>query len=186
MKTITEDILSWSKDFVELPNKHLGNLPTCPYAKTARLKGQIRIVEEPKGEDFLITIVKECEQIKTIDKKITIVGCGDLSISADELVDYIHALNHVFVPKDVYMMCHHPDDAEEIEPVEFLEDTNWVPENEFMMVLIQPFMELEDASEHLSKTGFYDNWTKDYYEGTVKKRQSYRRLYNGRNEKISK
>ena len=57
MKTITEDILSWSKDFVELPNKHLGNLPTCPYAKTARLKGQIRIVEEPKGEDFLITDV---------------------------------------------------------------------------------------------------------------------------------
>jgi hypothetical protein len=91
VKTITEDILSWSKDFVELPNKHLGNLPTCPYAKTARLKGQIRIVEEPKGQDFLITIVKECEQIKTIDKKITIVGCGDLSISADELVDYIHA-----------------------------------------------------------------------------------------------
>ena len=47
-------------------------------------------------------------------------------------------------------------------------------------------MELENASEHLSKTGFYDNWTKDYYEGTVKKRQSYRRLYDGRNEKKSK
>ena len=47
-------------------------------------------------------------------------------------------------------------------------------------------MELEDASEHLNKTGFYDNWTQDYYEGTVKKRQSYRRLYYGRNEKKSK
>ncbi len=186
MKTITEDILSWSKDFVELPNKHLGNLPTCPYAKRARLDGQIRIVEEPKGDNLLQTIVRECEQIKDLGKKITIVGCGDVSISADELVDYIHALNHVFVPKDVYMMCHHPDDGEEIEPVEFLEDTEWSPENVFMMVLIQPFMELENASEHLSKTGFYDNWTKDYYEGTVKKRQSYRRLYDGRNEKKSK
>tara|TARA_Y100001951_G_C11280981_1_gene265332 strand:- start:256 stop:816 length:561 start_codon:yes stop_codon:yes gene_type:complete len=186
VKTITEDILSWSKDFVELPNKHLGNLPTCPYAKTARLKGQIKIVEEKKANNLLITVIKQCEIIKQIKERIIIVGCDDLSMTADELIDYVHALNHVFVPKDVYLMCHHPQDGGEDEPVEFLEDTEWYPENEFMMVLVQPFMELENASEHLSKTGFYDNWTKDYYEGTVKKRQSYRRLYNGWNEKKSK
>tara|TARA_R100001463_G_scaffold62902_1_gene115846 strand:- start:823 stop:1383 length:561 start_codon:yes stop_codon:yes gene_type:complete len=186
VKSITEDILSWSKDFIELPNKHLGNLPTCPYAKTARLKNQIKIIEQPNAEDLLITIIKQCQIIKKLNKKIIIIGCPDLSMTADELVDYIHALNHVFVPKDVYLMCHHPEDDGEEEPVEFLEDTDWYPENTFMMVLIQPFMELENASEHLNKTGFYDNWTQDYYEGTVKKRQSYRRLYYGRNEKKSK
>ena len=185
VKTVTEDILSWSKDFVELPNKHLGNVPTCPYAKKARLDNRIRIVEEKKCEDLLSTIIKECDDIKNSNNQITIIGCIDINITSDELVDYVHTLNHVYVPKDVYLMCHHPDDGEEEEPIEFLEDTDWYPENRFMMVLIQPFTELEQASEHLHRIGFYDGWTQDYYEGTVLKRQTYRRLRHDGNEKKS-
>ena len=104
---------------------------------------------------------------------------------ADELNNFTHALNNVFVPRDVYLMCFHPDDGEEEEPVTFLEDTTWYPDNEFLMVLIQPFDELEKASAHLEKIGFYSNWPSDYYNGTVKKRQSYRRIRHGRNEKKS-
>ena len=37
-----------------------------------------------------------------------------------------------------------------------------------MMVLIQKFDELEKASDNLRKTGYYDKWPSDYYEGTVK------------------
>ena len=182
VKTITDDILSWSKDFVELSNIHLGNVPTCPYAKKARLDNKVRIVEIHKADDLLQTIIKECEDIKKINKQITIVGCSDLFYDADELNNFIHALNNVFVPRDVYLMCFHPDDGEEEEPVTFLEDTTWYPDNEFLMVLIQPFDELEKASAHLEKIGFYSNWPSDYYNGTVKKRQSYRRIRHGRNE----
>ena len=184
-KTITDDILSWSKDFVELSNIHLGNVPTCPYAKKARLDNKVRIVEIHDANDLLQTIIKECEDIKKLDKQITIVGCSDLYYDADELNNFIHAFNNVFVPKDVYLMCFHPDDGEEEEPVTFLEDTAWYPDNEFLMVLIQPFDELEKASAHLEKIGFYSNWPNDYYNGTVKKRQSYRRIRYGRNEKKS-
>ena len=80
-------------------------------------------------------------------------------------------------------MCFHPNDGEEEEPVTFLEDTTWYPDNEFLMVLIQPFDELEKASANLEKIGFYNNWPSDYYNGTVKKRQQYRRLRYGWNEK---
>ena len=47
------------------------------------------------------------------------------------------------------------------------------------------FDELEKASDNLRKTGYYKHWPKDYYEGTVLKRQSYRRYRNARNEKKS-
>jgi len=184
-KTITEDILSWSEDFVELPNQHLGNVPTCPYAKKARLDNKVRVVEIDNSKNLLQTIISECKNIKELNKQITVIGCSDLYYSADELNNFIHVLNHVFVPKDVYLMCFHPDDGEEDEPVTFLEDTKWYPDNEFLMVLIQPFDELEKASAHLEKIGFYRNWPQDYYEGTVKKRQSYRRIRHGRNEKKS-
>ena len=45
MRTIKEDILSWSKDFLEIPNKHLNNFPVCPYAKKTRLDNHINIIE---------------------------------------------------------------------------------------------------------------------------------------------
>ena len=61
-------------------------------------------------------------------------------------------------------------------------DGDWEPDNEFFMVLIQPFKELEDASAALDKIGYYNNWSQEYYSDTVLKRQSYRRLYYENNE----
>ena len=42
MKTITEDIFTWSEKFVEVDNKVLGGWPLCPYAKQARLKIKLK------------------------------------------------------------------------------------------------------------------------------------------------
>ena len=174
MRTIEEDIISWSKDFLELPNKELGDKPVCPYAKKARISGQIDIVVEESGEKLLQTVVNQCNRFTESGKKICIVACPDLETTADELDNYVHALNHIFVPQDIYMMASHP--GNDLEPVEFLENTDWESDNEFLMVLIQPFEELEKASSNLNKIGFYESWPQDYYESTVNKRKTYRRL----------
>jgi hypothetical protein len=80
----------------------------------------------------------------------------------------------VYVPKDVYLMASHPEDFD--EEIDFLQDTEWESHNDFMMVLIQPFDELEEASKSLKKIGYYNNWDDDYFNGTVKKRQHYKHL----------
>tara|TARA_R110002012_G_scaffold97689_1_gene234573 strand:- start:153 stop:689 length:537 start_codon:yes stop_codon:yes gene_type:complete len=174
VRTIKEDIISWSKDFLELPNKELGNKPVCPYAKKARISGQINIVVEESGEKLLQTVVNQCNKFTESGKKICIVACPDLETTADELDNHIHALNHVYIPQDVYLMASHP--GNDLEPVEFLENTDWESDNEFLMVLIQPFEELEKASSSLNKIGFYEAWPKEYYQSTVTKRKTYRRL----------
>jgi hypothetical protein len=74
-------------------------------------------------------------------------------------------------------MASYPEDEAET----FLGD--WEPVNEFLMVLIQPFEELESASAALHKIGYYNNWSQEYYADTVTLRQSYRRIYHARNEK---
>ena len=173
MRTIKEDILSWSKDFLEIPNKHLNNFPVCPYAKKTRLDNHINIIEHNDSETFLDVVVKESNNFKG---KISIVACSDLSLTADELADYVHALNIVFVPKDVYLMASHPEDFD--EEIDFLQDTAWESHNDFLMVLIQSFDELEEASESLKKINYYNNWNEDYFNGTVEKRQQYKRLRN--------
>jgi hypothetical protein len=171
VRTIKEDILSWSKDFLEIPNKHLNNFPVCPYAKKTRLDNHINIVEHNDPSTYLEAVIKETDNFKG---KISIVACSDLSITADELADYIHALNYVYVPRDVYLMASHPEDFD--EEIDFLQDTAWESHNDFLMVLIQSFDELEEASTSLKKIGYYDNWNEDYFSGTVEQRKQYKHL----------
>ena len=179
MKTITEDIFTWSEKFVEVDNKALGGWPLCPYAKQARLKDQVKVVEVADSKDFLDIVIQQARTIKEQHKKLIIVASDDFDLEAYELGCYVDALNHIFVPDDRYLMAFHPfDDSEEVEFLK--EDENdYVYENEFYMVLIQPYSELEEASEHLAKQGYYEGWEEEYYQDTVLKRQSYRRLHDG-------
>ena len=180
MTSITDDILTWSEKYLEPKNKHLGDVPVCPYAKQARLRKTYRILECQNFAQFQDTIIEGAKLAKNPDIQIVIVGCDDVGYTPEELNSVIDVLNRVMVPNDIYLMCSHPDDEEEEEPVEFLDTEEWVPENAFMMVLIQKFDELEKASDNLRKTGYYSHWPSDYYEGTVLKRQSYRRYRNAK------
>ena len=49
LNTVTQDILSWCENFVEVPHPALGGWPPCPYARQARLTGDfdVRIGTDP-------------------------------------------------------------------------------------------------------------------------------------------
>lgn len=185
MTSITEELLAWSENFLEKPNKDLGGWAVCPYAKAARLKDKVKIVEVDHRKDFLYTVSKEARTIKEQKKQLIIVACDDLNLTCDELDCYVEGLNYAFVYNDVYLMPFHPDDGDG-EAVDFLteHETNVEADYEFYMVLIQPYNELESASKLLHKKGYYDKWDKNYYRDTVIKRQTYRRVYyDGKKEK---
>ena len=175
MRSITEDILQWSEYYLEPKNKHLGDVPVCPYARMARLQNKYRILECHNFAEFQDLILAGAKLLQDPDIQIVIVGCDDIGYSVDEFNSVIDVLNRVMVPQDVYLMGSHPHDEEEDEPVEFLDTGDWEPDNEFMMALIQNYDELEKASDNLQKTGYYQHWPSDYYDGTVLKRQKYRR-----------
>ena len=186
MTSITEELLAWSENFLEKPNKDLGGWAVCPYAKAARLKDKVKIVEVDHRKDFLYTVSKEARTIKEQKKQLIIVACDDLNLTCDELDCYVEGLNYAFVYNDVYLMPFHPDDGDG-EAVDFLteHETNVEADYEFYMVLIQPYNELESASKLLHKKGYYDKWDKNYYRDTVIKRQTYRRVYHDGKKKKS-
>ena len=175
MRSITDDILQWSEYYLEPKNKHLGDVPVCPYARMARLQKKYRILECHNFAEFQDIIIAGTKLVKDPDIQIVIVGCDDIGYTVDEFDSVIDVLNRGMVPQDVYLMGSHPHDDEEDEPVEFLDTGDWEPDNEFMMALIQNYDELEKASDNLQKTGYYQHWPSDYYDGTVLKRQKYRR-----------
>ena len=175
MRTLTEDILDWSKDYIEKPNAYLGDVPVCPYAAKARQDKALKILEVHDHTRFIDSLIAGMKLIKDPSTDIIIVACDDLEITVEELEAVIHAYNVAFVPQDIYLMASHPHDDEEDEPVEFLDTGEWQPDNEFLMVLIQNYDKLERASDMMRKKGYYNKWPADYYDGTVNKRKSYRR-----------
>ena len=178
-RTITQDIISWSKNFLEKPNKDLGGKPVCPFAKKTREDNKLQIVEIKESKDFLNKVVDECKSFGIND--VVIVACNDMTITSDELSDYVHALNKVFVRDDVYLIASYPDD----EVIGFLESEEFEPDNDFYMVLIQSYQKLEDGSSSLSKTDYYEHWSDEYYADTVLVRIQYGDIHGKRNEKKS-
>ena len=175
-RTITQDIISWSKNFLEKPNKDLGGKPVCPFAKKTREDNKLRIVEIKESKDFLNKVVDECKSFGIND--VVIVACNDMTITSDELSDYVHALNKVFVMDDVYLIASYPDD----EVIGFLESEEFEPDNDFYMILIQSYQKLEDGSSSLSKTDYYEHWSDEYYADTVLVRKQYGDIHGKRNE----
>ena len=175
-RTITQDILTWSKDFIEKPNVNLGNLPVCPFAKKTREDNKLKVIEVKQGKDFLNKVVSECQSFGNYD--VVIVACDDMYITADDLNNYVHALNKVFVKEDVYLIASYPDDEE----IDFLESDDFEPDNDFYMVLIQSYQKLEDGSSSLRKTNYYEHWSDDYFADTVLVRQQYGDIHGKRNE----
>ena len=93
MKSITEDILQWSEFYLEPKNKHLGDVPVCPYARTARIKKTYRILECKNFANFQDTIIEGAKLAKNPDIQIVIVGCTDIKYTPEELDSVIDVLN---------------------------------------------------------------------------------------------
>ena len=51
-KSIQQDIIDWSINVLEKPNKHLNNFPACPYARVTRLKNKLKIKVNLRTNSF--------------------------------------------------------------------------------------------------------------------------------------
>jgi hypothetical protein len=168
LATVSEDIINWSKKFVEKISD-INDMPVCPYARGCRIKKTFKVEEVSSKEDLLNLTVQWCNKIKKTKYQIVVIGCTDLSISAEQLDSSVEAFNYAYMPKDIYLMASHHDQSGEVD---FLYDNDFETDNEFSMILIQRLAELEKASQNLKKKGYYKNWDKEYYKHTVQTRKN--------------
>ena len=73
MHPVEADIRKWSHDFLEVPNKMLNGLPPCPYAKQARLKKTLRVLECHNFAEFQDKIIEGAKITKdpVLKKKLS-------------------------------------------------------------------------------------------------------------------
>lgn len=184
---IYDDVRTWSREYLEVPNVHLNKLPACPFARQAWKDN--KVVIEIRNPDAGYTRQLH-RHVKNIDwsKKEILIFC-DIHFkeySLNKFQSIIDSFNNKYNKKDIYFLGFHPKNPATAEEQEFLVNPTGKPEElpssnvEYSMMLIQKFSQLFHASDKLHRMGYYKKWPVEYYEDVVNSRQQlYKKLFIG-------
>jgi hypothetical protein len=183
-KQIIDDVRIWSKNFLEVPNLHLGGVPACPFAKKAWLDKKVWVAVKTKNSTYKKEL-NDCLKNLDFTKKEILIFCDPyFSYSPDELHIATEDFNEWYNRKDFYFMSFHPSNPATEEEQKFLvspnDDTNLSgPDHKYSMMLVQKFSQLQEASDKLHKQGYYKMWPDEYYQEVVVSRANKYKKING-------
>ena len=186
-KEIKNDVRKWSENFLEIPNKHLGGFPACPFAKKTWQDDKIVVEVKRKNKWYKTELNAHLKQLDFHVHEILIFCDPYFNYSLEDFQDIIDAYNNWYNKKDIFFMGFHPLNPANEEEQEFLVTPNGetpIVESDlaYSMMLIQKFSQLQEASDKLHRQGYYRLWPKEYYRDVVVSRQkTYRRIFGGRN-----
>jgi len=184
-KEITDDVRKWSEHFLEVPNKHLGGFPACPFAKKTWNDNKVIIEVKRKYKQYKAELNTHIKQLDFKVHEILIFCDPYFNYSLDEYQETIDSYNEWYNKKDIFFMGFHPKNPANEEEQEFLvTPTGEMPMVEsdlaYSMMLIQKFSQLQEASDKLYKSGYYKLWPRGYYQDVVVSRQkTYKRIFGG-------
>ena len=184
-KEIRDDVRKWSEHFLEIPNKHLGGFPACPFAKKTWQDDKAIIEVKRKNKWYKTELNAQLKQLDFDVHEILIFCDPYFNYSLEEFQDTIDAYNKWYNKKDIFFMGFHPLNPANEEEQEFLVTPNGetpIVESDlqYSMMLIQKFSQLQQASDKLHRQGYYKKWPKGYYKDVVVARQkTFKRIFGG-------
>ena len=182
------DVRKWSEHFLEIPNKHLGGFPACPFAKKTWIDNKVVVEVKRKHKWYKSELNGHLKQLDFSVHEILIFCDPYFNYSLEDFQDIIDAYNNWYNKKDIFFMGFHPSNPANEEEQEFLVtpngDTPIVESNlEYSMMLAQKFSQLQEASDKLHKSGYYKLWPEGYYQDVVVSRaKTYKRIFGGRHD----
>ena len=183
---VKQDVRRWSELYLEVPNKHLGGMPACPFAKKTWRDNKVLVGVKPKHKWYKVQLNN---YLKSIDWNVheLLIFCDPyFNYSIEGLQNAIDEYNEEYNKKDVFFMGFHPHNPANEEEQEFLVTPNgehpMVEKSiDYSMMLAQKFSQLQEASDRLHKSGYYKLWPRGYYQDVVVSRaKTYKRIFGGR------
>jgi hypothetical protein len=154
---IQRQLHEWLVDFVEKPNPLLNNWAPCPYARRARISGRFAI--KFATVDQLISTIAEAAQ--ELEHRDVIAVCVDpTQILPEDLEQLVSDQNQLLMPSDVLLLEDHPDSEEWVNGVKM----NF---GHCAIVFVQKLSMINQASEQLMSSGYYDHWSKENLDTVV-------------------
>ena len=169
---IEEDLRSWSREVLEVPNKNLNGLPACPYAREAWKQNKVRVVET---DHIGVETILQANKFNNNQYELVVVASYKFP-TPYQFTDFIGFLNDTYSWCDLHIMGFHPEYGAEEADLDFLYDHDWASsiEEEYAMMFIQSLSQVDDASLKLEKLGYYDVYPKEEYEALVLDRRQRR------------
>lgn len=170
--SILNDLRTWSREVLEVPNKHLNGLPACPYARRAWVDDKVDVIET---DNIFSDTITACDNFK--DSKYELVVVASFKKPAIEAFEYwVDFLNEDMAKRDLHLMGFHPDFGAYEAELDFLYDHEWESrvEDDYCMVFIQSLSQVDDASKILEAKGYYDVFPVEEFNELVLKRRERR------------
>jgi hypothetical protein len=142
---VTEKLLAWMEEFVEVPHPNLGGWPPCPFARQARLSKNIDIQQ---GQDPYT----DCLSLLYYDwsKEVVIFWYDD--IDAESFIDDVNRANIILLSKDIVALEDHPDTEEIIAGVKM--NFGLCP-----IIVLQKNSKLNQSADQLREKDYYHSWS---------------------------
>jgi len=182
---VIKDVRKWSELYLEIPNKHLGGYPACPFAKKTWTDNKVVVEVKRKNKWYKSELNGHIKQLDFDIHELLIFCDPYFNYSLEDFQTVIDEYNDWYNKKDIFFMGFHPHNPANEEEQEFLVTPNGstpIIENsiDYSMMLAQKFSLLQEASDKLHKAGYYDKWPKGYYQDVVVSRaKTYKRLSGG-------
>tara|TARA_B110000503_G_C6831253_1_gene282888 strand:+ start:72 stop:575 length:504 start_codon:yes stop_codon:yes gene_type:complete len=152
LETVTQDILVWSENFVEVPHPALGGWAPCPFARKARLTGTIKIV---LGTDPYYDL-KNRSRWGMEQYEVIIYAYNPQEQSYNRFHQAVEDANREFLlSKDLLVLEDHPSDIELVNGV-------CMNQGKYALTLVQSLSKLDAAASQMAAKGFYHTWPAEY------------------------
>jgi len=160
LDTVTKDIESWIKNFVEVPHPALGGWAPCPYARKARLDQDFEIrIGRNAFEDLIAT------SYGSLTKSVLVFVYDPTDHPYEEFHRQIEYANREYLlPKDIIALEDHPSDPELVNGVCMNQGT-------YALALVQNLTDLNEKAQLMARKGFYATWPEDYLKMLFQHRQ---------------
>lgn len=144
----------WILNDLSEPVAILNNFSKCPYAKTAYLENKVKFYEIVSTIDIHNVIINWKN-----DTDVAVIRLPD-DVTGNDIVNLVDELNELYTIDDFVFLDDHTDNEERMHDVVF-------NNGKYNVLFLQRKSKLDLATKKLEKLGYYENWTKEYYNEVV-------------------
>jgi hypothetical protein len=144
----------WILNDLSTPIALLNNFSKCPYAKTAYMENKVKFYEINDTTE-IHTLVANWDE----DLDVGVIRLPD-TVTKDSITTLVDSLNDLYMPADFVFLDDHVDNPERMHDIVF-------NNGKYNVLFLQRKSKLDLATKKLKKLGYYNNWTKEYYEEVV-------------------
>ena len=155
--SIVETMIQYLDTVLEQPHPVFGGLPICPFSKKARLQNKIfykvlaLAMDQLQPDSELRQTITSFHASKQHDV-LLFISPDEQAFTVEQVQAFVEQLNALLAPLGLVSFGGHPQDPFNIQGV-------LTRREPFINLTIQSLTVLQAASEQLTRTSYYQNWS---------------------------